>query len=179
MGYSEDKVDFLVDCYNRRQPVPENVHGIYKNIFLKYACIGGFPRVVKKYMESQRIVDAYRLLSSIVFDTKTDFGRRKDRKGEPVFNASEVSGIQSVYVIIPTFLSRDNKRFIVSKVSGGYYARNDTLVSLRQAHIVSKVCNVSIPSLPLAGERIEPQFKLYPEDRDRYRGSPEQRRPRL
>ncbi len=163
MGYTEDKVDFLIGCYNRRQPVPENVHGIYKNLFLKYACIGGFPRVVRKYIESRRIVDAYRLLGSIVFDMKTDFGR-KDRNGEPVFNVSEVSRIQSVYDLIPAFLAGDNKRFIVSKVSGGYYARNDAVEYLRQAHIVSKVYNVSIPSLPLAGERIESQFKLFPED---------------
>ena len=165
MGYTEDKIDFLVDYYNRRQPVPDNVHAIYRNLFLKYACIGGFPRVVKKYVETQRIVDAYRVLDSTVFDMKTDFGRRKDRNGNPVFRTGEVSRIQSVFDLIPTFLSQENKRFIVSKVNGGLqYDKNDAIEYLRQAHIVSKVYNVNVPSLPLAGERREAQFKLFPED---------------
>ncbi len=103
-------------------------------------------------------------MNNIVFDMKSDFGRRQDKNGNPVFNAQEVSRIQSVYDLIPTFLAKENKRFIVSKVSGGYYARNDAAEYLRQAHIVSKVHNVAVPSLPLAGERIESQFKLFPED---------------
>lgn len=42
--------------------------------------------------------------------------------------------------------------------------KNDVIAYLRQAHIVSKVYNVEAPSLPLVGEKIESQFKLFPED---------------
>lgn len=42
--------------------------------------------------------------------------------------------------------------------------KNDAIAYLRQAHIVSKVYNVEAPSLPLVGEKIESQFKLFPED---------------
>jgi uncharacterized protein len=50
-------------------------------------------------------------------------------------------------------------------VSGGLqYDKNDAIEYLKQAHIVSKVYNVELPSLPLAGEKIESQFKLFPED---------------
>lgn len=72
--------------------------------------------MVKEYLETRRIVDAFRLMNSLVFDMKSDFGRRKDKNGNPVFNAQEVSHIQSVYDLIPTFLAKDNKRLIVSKV---------------------------------------------------------------
>ena len=142
-----------------------NIHNLYKDLFLKYACIGGFPKVVKKYLESKRIVDAYKVLNSTVFDMKTDFGRRKDKNGNPIFKPSEVARIQSVFDLIPTFLAKDNKRFIVSKVqNGSQYDKNDAIEYLRQAHIVCKVFNVEIPSLPLSGCKIESQFKLFPED---------------
>ena len=43
-------------------------------------------------------------------------------------------------------------------------SKNDAIAYLRQAHIVSIVYNVEAPSLPLVGEKIESQFKLFPED---------------
>jgi uncharacterized protein len=165
MGYTDEQLEILTDCFNSRKPVPENIHSLFRGLFLKYACIGGFPKAVGKYIGTKRIVDAYRVLESTVFDMKTDFGRRKDRNGNPVFRSAEVSRIQSVFDLIPTFLAKDSKRFIVSKVSGGtQYDKNDAVEYLAQAHIVRKVHNVSIPSLPLAGERIEARFKLFPED---------------
>ena len=165
MGYKESQINLLVDAYKNKTPIPENIHNLYKGLFLKYACIGGFPKVVKEYVTTHRIADAFKELNSTVFDMKTDFGRRKDKKGDPVFKASEVARIQNVFDLIPTFLAKENKRFIVSKVSGGLqYDKNDAIEYLKQAHIVSKVYNVELPSLPLAGEKIESQFKLFPED---------------
>ncbi len=96
---------------------------------------------------------------------KTDFGRRKGKNGEPLFKPGEVSRIQNVFELIPTFLSKENKRFIVSKVqTGSSYDKNDAINYLKEAHIVSKVYNLSLPSLPLIGEKIESQFKLFLKD---------------
>ena len=165
MDYKEEQINILIDCFNEKEMVPENIHNLYKELYLKYACVGGFPKVVKEYLTTRRIVDAFKELNNTVFDMKTDFGRRKDKKGNPIFKAPEVARIQSVFDLIPTFLAKDNKRFIVSKISGGVqYDKNDAIEYLKQAHIVSKVHNVEVPSLPLAGEKIEAQFKLFPED---------------
>ncbi len=165
MGYRQEQIDVLIGCFEEKRPVPGNIHELFKSLFLKYACIGGFPKVVGKYLETKRIVDAYRVLENTVSDMKTDFGRRKDKNGNPVFKPAEVSRIQNVFDLIPTFLAKDSKRFIVSKVKGGLlYDKNDAIEYLRRAHVVTKVHNVSLPSLPLSGERIESQFKLFPED---------------
>jgi len=165
MGYRQEQISSLSMYFENKIPVPQNVHEIFKNLFLKYVSIGGFPKVVKKYVETNRIVLAYKELESTVFDMKSDFGRRKDKNGNPVFNASEVSRIQNAFDLIPTFLAKENKRYIVSKIStGSQYDKNDAIEYLRQAHIVSKVYNLEVPSLPLIGQRIESQFKLFPED---------------
>ena len=165
MGYKDEQINLLVESFNNKTPIPPNVHELYKELFLKYACIGGFPKVIKEYLKTHKIIDAFRELNSTVFDMKTDFGRRKDKKGNPVFKKAEVSRIQSVFDLIPTFLAKENKRFIVSNVAGSkQYDKKDAIEYLRQAHIVAKVYNVEIPSLPLIGEKIESQFKLFPED---------------
>ncbi len=164
-GYGPEKVDALLFYFMKRKPVPDNIAELYKGLFLKYACIGGFPKVVNGYLKTKRIMDAYRVLNSVVFDMKTDFGRRKDKQGNSVFKPAEVERIQNTFDLIPTFLAKENKRFIVSKISGGsQYDKNAAIGYLEQAHIVTKVHNVESPSLPLEGQCIENQFKLFPED---------------
>lgn len=165
LGYKNEQIDDLLYYFNKRLPIEENIHKLYKNLFIKYVCIGGFPKVVKEYVNTHNIASAYKVLNNTIFDMKTDFGRRKDKNNNPIFKASEVSRIQNVFDLIPTFLSKENKRFIVSKIkSGSSYDKNDAIEYLKQAHIVHKVHNVEIPSLPLAGNVIESQFKLFPED---------------
>ncbi len=155
----------MIDYFEKKERIPDNINKIYKDLFLKYACIGGFPRVILEYVKTNKIIDAYKVLGNIVFDIKTDFGRRKDKNNNPLFKASEVSRIQNVFELIPTFLAKENKRFIVSKVkTGSSYDKNDAINYLTESHIVSKVHNLYIPSLPLIGEKIESQFKLFPED---------------
>ena len=165
LGYGEEQLNALEFYFSMRQPVPDNVHSLYKELYLKYACIGGFPKVVKEYAATRNMMSAFRVLNSTVFDMKSDFGRRRDKKGNVAFKPAEVSRIQSVFDLIPTFLSKESKRFVVSRIpKGNTYEKADAIEYLKQAHIVSKVHNVETPSLPLAGEKVESQFKLFPED---------------
>ena len=165
LGYKDQQINDLVKYFIDKKVIPENVHKIYKDLFLKYACIGGFPKVVMKYINTRKIVDAYKILNNIIFEMKGDFGRRKDSFNNPLFKAGEVSRIQEVFELIPSFLSKENKRFIVSKIkTGSSYDKNDAINYLKEAHIVAKVNNLHTPSLPLIGEKIESQFKLFPED---------------
>lgn len=165
LGYKQEQTDLLIDYFNKKTPIPTNIHELYKNLFLKYVCIGGFPKVVKEFTTTKNIMSAIRILESTVFDMKTDFGRRMNKNGQPVFKPSEVARIQNVFDLIPTFLAKDNKRFVVSKISSGSSRdKTDAIEYLKQAHIVYKVHNVENPSLPLAGNRIASQFKLFPAD---------------
>lgn len=164
-GYEDEQINSLIDYFEKRKKIPDSIHQLYKNLFLKYCCIGGFPKVVKEFAEKHNLMSAFVKLNSTVFDMKADFGRRKNKKGEPVFKKSDVSRIHAVFDLIPSFLSKENKRFIVSKVSSGsQYDKNDAIEYLKQSHIVNKVYNLETPSLPLLGEKIESKFKLFPED---------------
>lgn len=165
LGYKDEHINILLNYFEKKEEIPSNIHNLFNNLFHKYICIGGFPKVMSEYVSTENIALAFKTLNSVVYQLQNDFGRRVDKNGNPVFNPSEISRIQDVYNLIPTFLSKENKRFIVSKISTGtQYDKNDAIEYLRQAHIVNKVYNLSTPSLPLVGEKIFSQFKLFPED---------------
>lgn len=164
-GYGDEHINELIKYFDDRQKIPNDLHQNYQEWFLKYTCIGGFPAVVKEYVETKNLMSAIRVLNSTVFDMKTDFGRRKDKNGRPAFKPSEVARIQNAFELIPTFLSKENKRFVVSKINhGSSKEKSDAIEFLKQAHIVYKVNNLEIPSLPLLGHQISSQFKLFPGD---------------
>ena len=164
-GYGQDKIDIIENCYMKRKPVPDSTHELFRKLFNQYICVGGFPRTIRTYSERHNIMDCFRINQDIVFDMRSEFGRRKGKDGKPLFKPSEVARIQNAFDLIPTFLTKENKRFITSKiVSGSSADKVDAIEYLRQAHIVYKVHNVEIPALPLKGYKIDAQFKLFPEE---------------
>ena len=165
-GYSKTQILDLEDHFRNRVSPSDSAHAIFKKLYLKYACVGGFPQAVRSYLEnSSNIREAVRITQNVIFDMKSDFGRRKGKNGEALFKPAEVTRIQSVFDLIPTFLAKDNKRFITSKIpSGTSQDKIDAIEYLKQAHIVSKVHNLTIPSLPLLANKVQSQFKLFPED---------------
>ena len=164
-GYNDNQINFLEECFAQRKKIPDSVHDNYKKLFNKYMCVGGFPKSVLAYLENKNIMSAVRETNNTIFDMKSDFGRRKDKNGEPLFKPAEVARIQNAFELIPTFLAKENKRFVVSKIlTGKNSEKSDAVEYLRQAHIVHKVYNLEIPSLPFAGNKIQSQFKLFPED---------------
>ena len=164
-SYTPNQIDELGSYFYKKETISENIHNIYKDLFNKYICVGGFPKAVKEYISNHNIMDAFRVLNSTVFDMKNDFGRRKGKDGKPLFKPNEVARIQNVFDLVPVFLAKESKRFITSKIAtGSSVEKADAIEYLCQAHIVNKVYNLEVPSLPLKGSVIPSQFKLFPED---------------
>lgn len=86
LDYRAEQINQLRDYFNRKEPISKTINEIYRDSFLKYACIGGFPKVVKEYVITHNIAAAYKVLESTVFNMKTVFGRRKNKAGNPVLN---------------------------------------------------------------------------------------------
>ena len=164
-GIDKTKIIELVSFFEEKKTIPDTYNFVYKDLFLKYVCIGGFPNAVKTYVDTKNIMEAIKIVQGIIFDMKGDFGRRKDKKGNSIFNVPEVARIQSAFDLIPTFLAKENKRFIVSKIHGGKsFEKSDAIEYLKQTNIISKVHNLENVSLPLLGNKVISQFKVFPTD---------------
>lgn len=156
-------IEFLKNYLNNKTKIDDTLHSVMKNHFNNYLCVGGFPKAVKSFLKNNNLKDGFNENKKIIKEMKADFGRRVDKDGKPIFNHFEVSRIQNAFELIPTFLAKENKRYILTKINGGNgQDKKDALTYLKEAGIIYKVYNISETTLPLETNKIESQFKIFP-----------------
>ena len=163
-GYSDEQIDSLLSYFKNKEKIPDNIHNKLKDLFKEYMCVGGYPEVVKKYLENNNFAIAFRKNESLIFDIKGDPVKRQKENGKPLYTATEISRIQKAFDLVLSFALDDSRRFVLSRISGNSGQRNDAVDYLLNSNIVFKVNNVQNPSLPLAIKKIESEFKLYYSD---------------
>lgn len=165
-GYKDAQIQFLEDAFYQRKPLSISMHETFTKLFREYLCVGGFPEAVQKYVLTNNINASLQITRRITRDLQDDFGRRRGKDGKPLFQANEVARIRSAFSLIPSFLGKENKRYIVSKIEGkgAKDAGKDALDYLIDTGIITKVYNLEVPSTPLSVHIIQNQFKIYPTD---------------
>lgn len=165
-GVSEETLDYLKTEFNEKKPISEAIHRSLSRLFREYLCVGGFPEAVKKYISSQNFYSSLQITRRIVKDLQDDFGRRRGNEGEVLFQPNEVARIRNAFSLIPSFLGKENKRYIVSKISGkgAKDAGKDALSYLKDAGLIIKVHNLEVPAVPLSANAIQNQYKVFPTD---------------
>lgn len=165
-GYKEEQIRCIRNAFKERKPLSNSMHESFTRLFREYLCVGGFPEAVKNYVLTNNIYTSLQITRRITNDLQNDFGRRRGKNKEPLFKPNEVARIRSAFSLIPSFLGKDNKRFIVSKIIGKGAQSNgkDALDYLKDTGVIVKVHNLDVPSLPLSIHAIPNQFKVYPTD---------------
>lgn len=165
-GYKDEQIKLLEDAFYQKKPLPNSMHSSFSALYREYLCVGGFPEAVKNFVLSNNIYSSLQITRRIVRDLQSDFGRRRSKNKMPIFNQNEVARIRSAFSLIPSFLAKENKRYIVSKIEGkGSKGKgSNTLEYLKDAGILLKVHNLSIPSTPLSINAIQNQYKVFPSD---------------
>lgn len=165
-GFKEEQVNYLNESFKNKIPLSDTMHDSFSRLFREYMCVGGFPEAVKNYILTNNIKSSIEITSNIVENLKSDFGRRRGKNNEALFIPNEVSRIRNAFSLIPSFLGKENKRYIVSKIQGrgAKNSGKDALEYLKDAGQVIKVHNLEVPSTPLAVNVIANQFKIFPSD---------------
>ncbi len=165
-GYQKEQVSYLKEAFLSQTPLSKSMHDAFTSLFREYLCIGGFPEAVSIYMESGNIQTALQTVRRITNDLQDDFGRRRGKDNRPLFKPNEVARIRSAFSLIPSFLAKENKRYIVSKIEGrgAKDAGKDAISYLIDADVATKAYNLETPSIPLSVNLIASQYKLYPAD---------------
>lgn len=160
-GYNDEQINNLLSYFTNREPIPENIHNKLKALFKEYMCVGGYPETIKLFLETNSYSKAFKKNTSLIFDIKGDPTRRLDENGSTLYTATEVSRIQKAFDLTLSFALSENRRFVLSKISGNSFQRNDAVEYLLNSNVVFKANNVQNPSLPLAIKKIETDFKLF------------------
>ncbi len=165
-GVKPSDIKNIEIAFYKKTPVSLAMHKMFSYYFKEYLCVGGFPESVVNYINTNNISIALETTKNIVTYLQNDFGRRRGANNQPLFNVNEVARIREVFSLIPSFLGKENKRFIVSKIyaKGSKNHGKDAINYLQDAGVIIKVNNLKVPATPLSINKIPNQFKIFPTD---------------
>ena len=120
--------------------------------------VGGMPEVISTFMETRQIGKVLAVQRRIVDDYKADMVKYA--------LPADKSRIRECFESIPTQLAREYKKFSYTVVRPGGRGRDYTgsLQWIEDAGIIRRCYNTLITELPLDGNRIQSEFKVYMAD---------------
>lgn len=165
-GFGDREVSYIREAFESRSALTASMHGSFTSLFREYLCVGGFPEAVCNYIRTNNTYTTLQITRRITRDLQDDFGRRRGKDNKPLFNNNEVARIRSAFSLIPSFLGKENKRYVVSKITGkgAKDAGKDALDYLKDTGVIMKVHNLDVPATPLSVNAISNQYKVFTTD---------------
>ena len=162
-GISTDITSYLRDCYNKRIPISDSVHNSMLRYFKEYICVGGMPAVVKVFKDTSDMNQVLIEQRDILKSYKDDFAKHLDENENEKVDKELLAKINKVFNSIPSQLSKENKKFMVSKIDkkSSLEKYEEAIQWLIDYGLITKCHNLSLPESPLEGNSIDNIFKIY------------------
>ncbi|MGN0007455.1 MAG: ATP-binding protein [Alistipes sp.] len=157
-GYSRDFVEDMYRHMAELRPFSQLELDTLFGIFKDYMVLGGMPDVVKTYIANNNFSGTLHLQRQLLADYDEDITKYAV--------GLDKAKIRNIYNHISVFLSKENKRFQISKVAAN--ARNRDYMGvvewLASAGIVNVCYCLADVALPLNGNYDPKSYKLYFKD---------------
>lgn len=140
---------------NRDYMTMNLIHEKMVDLLRQYYYVGGMPEAVKKYVESDSLIEVRRIQKEILNGYELDLSKHAPKE--------QVPRISMVWKSIPSQLFKDNKKFIYGALRKGARA-NDFEIAIQwlvDSGLVYKVPKCTKPALPLDVYEDLSCFKLY------------------
>lgn len=156
-GY-ENAVPYLKEMFDKREKVPSSINEKYEKLFREYMVIGGMPEVVDNYTKNHDFAKAATIQNRILADYRADIAKHA--------NNIEKVKVRKCYDAVPKQLAKEIKKFQYSTVEKGQTSKKygNSIQWLKDSNFVNICYNVHEPYIPLLGNAIDEQFKLYIND---------------
>ena len=157
-GITNPIVDVLHDSLEREAPVPLALHSRMRELLLEYTVVGGMPDAVQSFVNGRDMAKVLRIQRNIVRAYEDDMAKYAPTADKPL--------IRQCFQSIPRQLAKENKKFQYSLVKKGSTAARfaGSLQWIEDAGVTVRCRNLSITELPLDGNAVEDQFKVYMAD---------------
>lgn len=157
-GINEKAIEYLREYCEKKETVPTATHEKMMQLFREYIVVGGMPDVVSTYIETNDFNKVLNVQKNILSDYLDDIAKFAE--------GNEKAKSRACFLSIPRQLAKDNKKFQYSVVQSGGTAKKyaGSLMWLYDAGLINYCYNLSIPELPLEGNSIDNQFKIYMND---------------
>ncbi len=158
MGIAPDLIHLLHECLQKASPVSPALHKKLRQLFLEYLVIGGMPAAVQSFAEHHE--------PGRVLPIQRDIVRLYEQDMIKYASAADKSRIIECFESIPRQLARENKKFQYSVIkkggrSGEY---SGSLQWIEDAGIIYRCHNLERMELPLKGNSVPDEFKVYMAD---------------
>jgi len=151
---NNNSFSLFADIFKRHDNIPQAIHEEYMRKFRTYIIIGGMPKVLSTFLQTNSFFLAEEEKLDIIKLYKDDL-----RKHDIKHNTS----CELLFDSIPTQLAKANRRFVVNK-SGNlkrFELQRKSLSDLIEYKIVNKVEHINTLDSPISLYAEESKFKLY------------------
>ena len=157
-GIKQMHIDYLKKCLTEIIPVDDAMHARFKELLHQYAIVGGMPEVVGIFIATRQIGKVLSTQRRIIDEYKADMIKYTLPSDKP--------RIRECFESIPAQLAREYKKFVYSIVRSSGRGRDyaGSLQWIEDAGIIRRCYNTEITELPLDGNSIQTEFKVYMAD---------------
>lgn len=155
---SDSMIEMLRSHLEAETPVPPALHSRMRSLLLEYTVVGGMPDAVQSFVDNRDMASVLRIQRDIVRAYEDDMVKYAPATDKPL--------IKQCFQSIPRQLAKENKKFQYSLAKKGSTAARfaGSLQWIEDAGIIARCNNLSITELPLDGNAIDDQFKIYMAD---------------
>lgn len=157
-GISESIIEELKKHLTDISVVPEAIHLRLRELLLQYITVGGMPAVAESFVRTRQMNTVLKMQRDILSGYKEDMIKYASDQDK--------SRIRECFDSIPKQLAKEYKKFQYSVIKKGSLAKNyaGSLQWIEDAGIIRRCYNLSITELPLEGNAIKEEFKVYMAD---------------
>lgn len=157
-GIKDMHIDYLKECLKGEKPVDEAIHNRFRELLNQYVIVGGMPEAIQTFLDTKQIGKVLAVQRRIVDEYKADMVKYAPSADKP--------RIRECFESIPGQLAREYKKFQYSVVRKGGRGRDyeGSLQWIEDAGIIRRCYNTDITELPLDGNKIKSEFKVYMAD---------------
>lgn len=157
-GIKDIHIGYLRNCLADETPVEEALHERFRELLHQYVVVGGMPEAVTAFMETRQMGKVLAIQKRIVDEYKSDMVKYA--------LPADKSRIRECFESIPAQLAREYKKFTYTTVRPGGRGRDyvGSLQWIEDAGIIRRCYNTETTELPLDGNRIMSEFKVYMAD---------------
>lgn len=154
----QSSIDIIHEYFEKKEKIPYSINMQLMGLLREYAVVGGMPEIVDNYIKTNDFNIVFDLQTNILNSIKDDIIKYAETKEKPK--------VKNCFLSIPYQLSKENKKFMFSKIEhhGTRSKYTNSIEWLRDANIVKICYNLSESSFPIRGYIDFDYFKVYMSD---------------
>lgn len=157
LGVSDEVICSVREAWEQHKPVDAYIHEKLIRLFNLYLIVGGMPRVVQTYVDTNDLQRVLLEQQAILTLYRKDIAR---------YDPDNKLYINDIFELIPSELNAKNKRFILKNLNEHikFSRHENSFVWLRDADMALPTYNVEEPRVPLKLNELRNLFKLFQND---------------